>query len=183
MGSEKTFGERAAKEPVLPKLGSERLSAAKTKPVQSKPAGVENPVGVKPSVGASVGASVGVVSSGAIAPGSGMLRVGNLTEHPLRVALLLRRLGPEKTPSPTSPTPSKSTYEPPAHWDFEPGEGAQKGLLLSLPNRKLKLKKGDILVAFAQDGSRRYWGPYVVGETSVPTWSSQFAEWELIVEP
>ncbi|MBF2028270.1 MAG: hypothetical protein IGS48_16140 [Oscillatoriales cyanobacterium C42_A2020_001] len=108
----------------------------------------------------------------------GRLRVGNSTEHPVRVALLLKKPGTAKNKDATPPG-----YENPAHWDFDPGEGSIKGLVLSLPNRPLKLKKGDILVAFAQDGSRRYWGPYVVGETSSPVWSANAAEWELVLRP
>ena len=62
-------------------------------------------------------------------------------------------------------------------------EGSNQGLILSLPQENLKLKKGDILTAFAQDGSRTYWGPYVVGETSSPVWEQQKAEWQLILQP
>ncbi|NJP08886.1 MAG: hypothetical protein HC866_04885 [Leptolyngbyaceae cyanobacterium RU_5_1] len=115
----------------------------------------------------------------AIAPRQGTLRVGNLTEHPVRVALLIKKAGKAAA----ADLDDQSSYEPPAHWDFEPGEGSINGLIVSLPNRSIKLKKGDILVAFAQDGSRRYWGPYVVGETSTPNWSPKVAEWELTLEP
>jgi hypothetical protein len=100
----------------------------------------------------------------------GALRVSNPTEHPIRVALLARRL-PEKA------------YGEPAHWDFAPMEGGNQGLLLSLPQGNLKLSKGDILVAFAQDGSRQYWGPYVVAETQLPVWNQQKAEWQLVLQP
>lgn len=109
----------------------------------------------------------------------GLLRVGNSTEHPVRVALLLKKSAPAKN----STTGDEVSYEPPAHWDFEPGEGSNKGLLLSLPNRSLKLKHGDVLVAFAQDGSRRYWGPYVVGETTAPDWVPNSTEWQLVLQP
>jgi hypothetical protein len=78
---------------------------------------------------------------------------------------------------------ANSPYAEPAHWDFAPGEGSRQGLILSLPNGNLKLKQGDILVAFAQDGSRRYWGPYVVGETAAPIWNSKVSEWQLILQP
>lgn len=114
----------------------------------------------------------------AIAAVQGLLRVGNPTDHPVRVAVLLKKPG-VKDSADQSPT----AYEAPAHWDFDPGEGGEKGLLLSLPNRQIKLKKGDILVAFAQDGSRRYWGPYVVGETSIPSWTPKVAEWRLTLQP
>ena len=106
----------------------------------------------------------------AVAARQGALRVSNPTEHPVRVALLLRQ------------TQSKAFGEP-AHWDFAPMEGGRQGLLLSLPKGNLKLSKGDILVAFAQDGSRQYWGPYVVGETSFPVWNPQKAEWQLALQP
>jgi hypothetical protein len=62
-------------------------------------------------------------------------------------------------------------------------EGGSQGLLLSLPQETLKLKKGDVLVAFAQDGSRQYWGPYVVGETPSPVWNQKQAEWQLVLKP
>jgi hypothetical protein len=102
--------------------------------------------------------------------GQGGLRVSNPTAYPIRVALLAR-------PS------SDQAYSEPAHWDFSPLEGGTQGLLLSLPQGNLKLKKGDILVAFAQDGSRRYWGPFVVGETSIPVWNQEKAEWLLNLQP
>ncbi|MDZ7960813.1 MAG: hypothetical protein RMY34_23530 [Aulosira sp. DedQUE10] len=106
--------------------------------------------------------------------GEGKLRMSNQTNQPVRLALLARQ-------SAAKGSPSKSQHDIPAHWDFAPQEGSEKGLLLSLPNGNLKLEKGDILVAFAQDGSRRYWGPYVVGETSLPRWNSQNREWQLIL--
>lgn len=100
----------------------------------------------------------------------GALRVSNPTAHPIRVALLSRQS-------------SDKAYTEPAHWDFSPLEGGTQGLLLSLPQGNLKLKKGDILVAFAQDGSRQYWGPFVVGETSIPVWNPEKAEWLLNLQP
>lgn len=106
---------------------------------------------------------------------AGALRVSNQTDHPLRVALLL------KQSAPTAAT--KPKYDEPVHWDFAPGEGSSQGLVLSLPNGNLKLKKGDILVAFAQDGSRRYWGPFVVGETDIPVLNRKTSEWQLILQP
>lgn len=51
-----------------------------------------------------------------------------------------------------------------------------------MPQANLRLEKGDILAAFAQDGSRRYWGPYVVGETSSPQWQPQGQEWQLVLQ-
>jgi hypothetical protein len=100
----------------------------------------------------------------------GTLRVSNRTEHPVRVALLTKRQ-------------AKKSYGKPAHWDFAPGEGSGKGLMLSPPDGQLKVKQGDILVVFAQDGSRRYWGPYVAGETASPAWNTKAGEWQLVVQP
>lgn len=105
-----------------------------------------------------------------VAARQGNLRVSNPTEHPVRVALLSRQI-------------AQKTYGEPTHWDFSPMEGGTQGLMVSLPQGGLKLKKGDILVAFAQDGSRLYWGPYVVGETPAPIWNAQKAEWQLILQP
>jgi hypothetical protein len=108
------------------------------------------------------------VTEGAI----GSFRVSNQTKHPIRVALLAQA-GETEAPS----------YAQPAHWDFAPEEGREKGLVLSLPNQKLQLRSGDILVAFAQDGSQRYWGPYVVGKTAAPGWSASRSEWQLVLRP
>jgi hypothetical protein len=106
---------------------------------------------------------------------AGSLRMSNKTTQPVRLALLARQS------SQKSATANKITGIP-AHWDFAPQEGSEKGLVLSLPQANLRLEKGDILVAFAQDGSRRYWGPYIVGETSSPQWDSQTQEWQLVLE-
>jgi hypothetical protein len=106
----------------------------------------------------------------------GSLRISNQTEQPVRVALLARS-GENSTAA------NKSDYSEPVHWDFAPGEGSSQGLVLSLPEGNLKLSKGDILVVFAQDGSRRYWGPYVVGETDAPTWNQKTSEWQLTLKP
>jgi hypothetical protein len=103
----------------------------------------------------------------------GTLRMSNQTDQPVRLALLARQPGKKSS--------IKEKADIPAHWDFDPQEGSEQGLILSLPNGNLKIEKGDILVAFAQDGSRRYWGPYVVGETSSPKWNSQQQEWVLVL--
>ncbi|QOV24029.1 hypothetical protein [Anabaenopsis elenkinii] len=100
----------------------------------------------------------------------GSLRMSNQTNQPVRLALLTRQ-------------PQMTTSVVPAHWDFDPQEGSAKGLILSLPDENLKLEPGDIMVAFAQDGSRRYWGPYVVGKTSWPQWDRENQEWLLILTP
>ena len=106
----------------------------------------------------------------------GALRVRNQTEQPLRVALLTQS-------ATNSSATSKPKYGEPVHWDFAPGEGSSQGLILSLPEGNLKLHKGDVIVAFAQDGSRRYWGPYVVGETDAPLLNRKTSEWQLILQP
>ena len=108
----------------------------------------------------------------AAAKRQGTLRISNPTEYPVRVALLSK--------SPAAPKPE---FDIPAHWDFAPQEGGDRGLIVSLPDRSIKLKQGDVLVAFAQDGSRRYWGPYVVGETPIPVWNPKLAEWQLTLQP
>lgn len=103
----------------------------------------------------------------------GGLRVRNLTAFPLRVALLPQ----------VSQEDAAQSYSQPVHWDFAPEEGKTKGLMLTLPDRNLKLQSGDVLVAFAQDGSRRYWGPFVVGKTALPTWNGEQQEWLLPLQP
>ncbi len=116
------------------------------------------------------------VKSNSKTKAAGSLRMSNKTTQPVRLALLARQSSLKNR------TGDQTKSGIPAHWDFAPEEGSQKGLLLSLPQGNLKLEKGDILVAFAQDGSRRYWGPYVVGETSTPQWNSQTKEWQLVLE-
>lgn len=113
--------------------------------------------------------------SNAPATAAGSLRVSNQTNHPVRLALL-----PVQS---TAKSGKQPAYGAPAHWDFAPEEGGSRGLVLALPNGNLKLNRGDVLVAFAQDGSSRYWGPYVVGETGVPLWNQQRSEWQLILQP
>jgi hypothetical protein len=110
-------------------------------------------------------------------PMPGALRVSNQTDQPLRVALLARQS------EANSSAASKPKYGEPVHWDFAPEEGSSQGLVLSLPDGNLKLHKGDIVVAFAQDGSRRYWGPFVVAETDAPIWNRKTSEWQLILQP
>lgn len=101
----------------------------------------------------------------------GSFRVSNQTEYPLRVALLPQQ------------AEAQLPFSQPVHWDFAPAEGSTKGLILSLPNQNLQLQPGDVLVAFAQDGSRRYWGPYVVGKTASPVWNADSREWQLTLQP
>jgi hypothetical protein len=107
---------------------------------------------------------------------SGQLRMSNRTNEPVRLAFLARQPATKNSSRP-------KTDDIPAHWDFAPQEGSGKGLILSLPQGTLRIEKGDVLVAFAQDGSRRYWGPYIVGETSSPTWNGENQEWRLVLTP
>ncbi len=119
---------------------------------------------------------------------SGKLRVSNRSEHPIRLALRLKVAKlqnskySDKYGNKYGEKLAQTSYEAPAHWDFFAGEGSDRGLLVGLPNRSLNLTKGDIVVAFAQDGSQRYWGPFVVGEVSGPTWNETTQEWKLILE-
>ncbi|MBE9011104.1 hypothetical protein IQ250_12890 [Pseudanabaenaceae cyanobacterium LEGE 13415] len=114
----------------------------------------------------------------AIAAKQGNLRIRNRSDHAVRVALLARQ--PKDTTTKSGEPPKG--FALPAHWDFAPQEGSDSGLLVALPNRSIRLKRGDVLVAFAQDGSQRYWGPFVVGETDRPDWNAQAGEWELVLD-
>lgn len=110
----------------------------------------------------------GAIPTGTPANRTGGLRVGNRTPFPIRVVLLQRR-----NPQPV-----------PVHWDFAPGEGGSEGLLLSVQEREpLQLTPGDVIVAFALDGSRRYWGPNVVDETLAPFWEENAKAWTMIIQP
>ena len=132
------------------------------------------------------------------------LRVGNQTPHPVRIAFLERsdtgsdrpgneasiilQAQPDTIVNPSAELSAEQLdpepiHSEPVHWDFEPGEGGYQGLILSLPQGDLNLEDGDILVVFAQDGSRRYWGPYVVGETPLPYWNQHRSEWQLLLQP
>ena len=112
---------------------------------------------------------------------SGKLRVSNRSEHPIRLAL---RVKAEKAQdgkyNEKVALPLK--YEQPAHWDFYAGEGGDRGLVVALPSRSVYLRRGDVVFAFAQDGSQRYWGPFVVGETDNPIWNDRSSEWQLVLE-
>lgn len=159
--------------------GTERTKSGLTAP-EVAPSTLE---GTKPSTpllspAPAIAQATGTAQSGAIAGRQGLLRISNQTEQVIRVALLIK-----KSAKNGSGEDAQALYEPPAHWDFDPGEGSEKGLVVSLPKRNLKLKPGDILVAFAQDGSRQYWGPYVVGATPTPTWEPKTREWDLVLAP
>ncbi len=112
---------------------------------------------------------------------SGGLRVSNQTDYPVRVALLSQQT--DNRSASTKGASAATYYGQPAHWDFAPGEGSLKGLKLSLPDQSVQLRPGDVLVAFAQDGSQQYWGPFVVGETAEPAWNNQTSEWQLNLQP
>ena len=124
-----------------------------------------------PAVVPSIASPTAAIAPSA-APGDhvGSLRVSNPTIYPVRVALL-----------PLEGAPKKAVQ--PVHWDFAPDEGSAKGLKLSLPDGNLQLRSGDVLVAFAQDGSRRYWGPFVLGKTALPLWNGAAEEWQLRLQP
>lgn len=88
---------------------------------------------------------------------------------------------PDFDTSPENPQASPQ-YGEPMHWDFVPREGHETGLILAASNGHVKVQPGDVLTAFAQDGSRRYWGPYVVGVTEAPVWNNETQEWSLVLE-
>ena len=102
----------------------------------------------------------------------GGLRVGNRTDRSVRIVLFSR-------------VTSQNIWQAiePLNWDFEPKEGGKEGLLLSLPNYKVLIGKGDVIFAFATDGSRTYWGPNIVGETDAPFWDNQNKEWSMVLQP
>jgi hypothetical protein len=102
------------------------------------------------------------------------LRVRNLSPYPVRVVLMSQQASQSNG--------SVRFYRAPVHWDFEPNEGSKAGLLLSLPEGNFTLKAGDVLVAFALDGSRHYWGPYIVGKTTGLSRSAA-SEWQLVIKP
>jgi hypothetical protein len=145
------------------------------------PSPISPPITVSPTASAPPAAPAAPpTAEGAIAQ-TGNLRVSNQTDHPVRVALL-SQVSNGTAPAEAAAGSSSNSYSEPVHWDFAPGEGSASGLLLSLPEGDLQLQNGDILVVFAQDGSRQYWGPYVVGKTPRPAWSDGTAEWQLIVQ-
>ncbi|MBD3884158.1 hypothetical protein IFO70_20635 [Phormidium tenue FACHB-886] len=113
---------------------------------------------------------------------AGSLRVSNQTIYPVRVALLplSNSTAPKAAPEQAN---SQKIDAQPVHWDFAPNEGSTKGLKLSLPEDDLQIEAGDVLVAFAQDGSRRYWGPFIAGKTALPLWNAATQEWQLNLQP
>lgn len=136
-------------------------------------AGTEVPVLSKPTPPAAVPTPSQAVTQPQPVPGG--LRVRNQTSSPVRLVLLENQAA-------ASASTTAADYRDPVHWDFAPAEGSEAGLILSLPDRNLRLKSGDILVGFALDGSRRYWGPFVVGKTPLPE-QSESQEWQLTLRP
>lgn len=137
---------------------------------------------VVPSAAAPSASSAETSALGELRQGS--LRVSNQTNHPVRVALLPHQPSSDSANAAAADKNQlELSYGEPAHWDFAPGEGSSRGLILSLPDSTLQVESGEVLVVFAQDGSRRYWGPYVVGETPLPIWNSSNQEWQLVVRP
>jgi len=138
-------------------------------------AGTEDPVLSTPSPPAAVPTQMPSQAVTQPQPVPGGLRVQNQTSSPVRLVLLENRAA-------ASAATTAADYRDPVHWDFAPAEGSEAGLILSLPDRNLRLKPGDILVGFALDGSRRYWGPFVVGKTPLPE-QSESQEWQLTLRP
>lgn len=134
---------------------------------EAAPSSIPSPT--SPSSLSLVGPSAKPQPDARLTPVPDALRVSNQTPNAVRVVLLARS--------------SDTAYFEPVHWDFAPEEGSQQGLILSLPEGNLRLQQGDILTAFALDGSRRYWGPYVAGKTAAPAKRGQQGEWHLILRP
>jgi hypothetical protein len=167
--------EPIAPEPTPPMAGSRTSTSSPS----VEPSSSVSPV--PPSTGASASPQLDGFANGKTRVGT--LRVGNQTNHPLRVVLLPQQ-SQSSTPQSAEPQASEpSSYSEPVHWDFAPEEGSERGLILSLPDNSLSLRDGDILMAFAQDGSKRYWGPYIVGKTSRPVWNTTNKEWLLLLQP
>jgi hypothetical protein len=99
----------------------------------------------------------------------GELRVGNKTPYPVRVVV----------------TKGDGSFEG-AFWDFAPGEGGSEGIRLTLPDKPDKpilLAEGDVITIFAVDGSRRYWGPNILGKTVAPFWDGKRKIWSTVLRP
>lgn len=112
------------------------------------------------------------------------LRISNQTPYPLRVVLRSRQVDPTTgaIANFSAQDLNQVRYATPVHWDFAPEEGSQSGLLVSLPEQPLTLQTGDVLMAFTQDGSQLYWGPYIVGASNANLqWYDSSQEWQLIL--
>lgn len=149
----------------------------------SPPVATPTPIPSLPGTGAdpvttSVSPTAPVTSTAQAVPNG--LRVKNLTNNPIRLVWQSRALPTQAPAVASTPTPANPTNnEPPSmYWDFAPMEGSNEGLILSLQTGNLRLQSGDVLMAFALDGSRNYWGPYVVGRTHLPKRQAS-SEWSL----
>jgi hypothetical protein len=96
----------------------------------------------------------------------GSLRVGNSTDAPLRVSLT-KRDGSVKA----------------ANWDFAPRKASREGLPLTLGRGALQVEPGDVLFIYATDGSRRFWGPDIVGQSPAPFWDNKYRFWSTLLRP
>jgi hypothetical protein len=136
--------------------------------------GITGKVGINlsPSL-ATTSLQASTVAPSGLVPASGGLLVQNRSPHPVRVVLLSRSVKKALDTQPKDAVP--------AHWDFVPWEGRLKGVLVVLAERTVRLKPGDVVVAFAQDGSQRYWGPFVVGETAQPIWDQEQESWRMVL--
>ncbi|NEQ96629.1 MAG: hypothetical protein F6K30_07890 [Cyanothece sp. SIO2G6] len=177
-------------------------------PAQSSMAPVPNPFALTSSVPFYLSSSI--LPSEPLAPVPiGTLRVRNQTYHPIRVALLpqistsspIVNISTDSATTPVTVNPgtppndrariaddfkllssNQVQYGEPVHWDFVPREGHAEGLVLAVPDGQFWVQPGDIVTAFAQDGSRRYWGPYVIGVTEAPIWDGEKGEWLLVID-
>lgn len=114
---------------------------------------------------------LGVLFGGSAAAESGNLRqgelrVGNKTPYPVRVIV----------------TKSDGSLEG-AFWDFAPGEGGTEGIRLALGDKPVLMTDGDVITVFAVDGSRRYWGPNILGRTAAPFWDGKRRIWSTVLRP
>ncbi|BAC91690.1 hypothetical protein [Gloeobacter violaceus] len=97
---------------------------------------------------------------------NGEVRVGNKTPYPVRVVV----------------TKADGSLEG-AFWDFAPGEGGTEGIRLALADRPIVLGEGDVITIFTVDGSRRYWGPSIIGRTNAPFWDAKRRLWTTVLRP
>jgi hypothetical protein len=110
-----------------------------------------------------------------LVPERGGLRVHNQSPYPVRVVLLSRSMA-------TTALATTALSTIPVHWDFAPWEGRIKGVLTVLAERTVQPQAGDVVMGFALDGSQRYWGPMVVGESTQPQWDEAQSVWRLRLE-
>ncbi|AGY60733.1 hypothetical protein GKIL_4487 [Gloeobacter kilaueensis JS1] len=96
----------------------------------------------------------------------GEVRIGNKTPYPVRVVI----------------TKADGSLEG-AFWDFAPGEGGSEGIRLALANKPVLLGEGDVITVFTVDGSRKYWGPNILGRTLAPFWDGRRRMWTSVLRP